>query len=193
MSAFQESLANWRAVVEYVRAYMQKEDVGLFYVCQSAQLNMDVCTTSLFSPTTLDNLSTATAPPQWLSNTCLRMLDRNPADPEAPLAEISLVLAGFLLNGPPPPRVFDWDRMQPVDVLLQDIQREVNADDACRTASVCANIPVRLDGMFFMITYGDPRMARAQAALEALPIVTRLREKGVTIPISVVEELGQSQ
>jgi len=191
MSAYQESLADWRAVVRVVRAYMEEEDVGLFYVCRSAQLNIDVCTTSLFSPMTLDNLSTATAPPEWLSNTCHRMLDRAPADPQAPLAELSLVLAGFLPNDPPPPRAFDWGRMQPVAVLLRDIQSEVDANELCRAVSVWARMPLRPDTITFMISSEDPHENRTRAALEGLPIVARLREKGTIIPISIVEELGQ--
>ncbi len=172
---------------------MEEEDVGLFYVCQSAQLNMDALTTSLFSPMTLDNLSTATAPPEWLSNTCRRMLDRAPADPQAPLADLSLVLAGFLLNGPPPARIFDWDRMQPMDVLLQDIQSEVDANELCRAVSVWARMPLRPDTITFMINSEDPHENRTRAALDGLPIVARLREKGITIPISIVEELGQGE
>jgi hypothetical protein len=192
MSAFQECLDDWRAVVQYVGAYMREKEVGLFHVCREAQLNMDVCTTSLFSPTTLDNLSTADVPPNWVSNTCRRMLDMDPADPQAPLAELSLVLAKFLLEGPPPPRVFDWDSMQPVDVLLQDIQTEVDANELCRAVSVWASMPVTLDTIGFMIDSRDPHEARTRAALDALPIVAKLREKGVTISVTVVEELGQA-
>lgn len=191
LSPFQENLADWRVVVRAVEAHMREHDVGLFHIFRSAQVRMDVCATSLFSSNTLGQLAALREPPIWVANSCRRMLHQEPANAQAPLSELIAIFVKFLLHGPAEPRVFDWDSMEPVDVLLHSLQGELDATDegVRQYVSVCSNVPVRLESTFFAMRTGIPDEHRARTVLAQLPIVKKLRDKGIVVPVQCIEDL----